>query len=492
MNERVARVPQEEYESLLSAQAEWTEMADRGTADKSASYTDMESVRQSYSAGNDSAPSHEDEEVLDGRDASLPPQFKVYKRRWFGLMQLVLMNIIVSWDQLTSGFLNWLSTSFLFAFVLACPFTIYALHRGGPRLALIVSSLLILAGNWIRYAGTRSSPPAFGVTMFGQILIGLAQPFVLSAPTRYSDLWFSPRGRVSATAITSLANPFGGALGQLVNPFFASHPRDIAPMTLYIAIISSVATIPSLFIPAKPPTPSSASSTYLPPDLRESLVLLSHNPSFLLLSLPFAIYVGFFNSLSSLLTQILTPYGFSETESGIAGALLILVGLVAAAVTSPLVDRYKNYLLLIKCLVPVIALCDLAFIWAPGTRSVAAPYIILSVLGAASFSLVPVALEWGVEVTWPVGPEVASTLFWTGGQLLGAVFIVVSDALKQGEGEGRPKGNMGKALVFQAVVACATVPCAMALGRVGSGVRNRRLEVDKGERSADTDREREE
>lgn len=41
---------------------------------------------------------------------------------------------------------------------------------------------------------------------------GFAQPFVLSAPTRYSDLWFSDKGRVSATALASLANPLGGAV----------------------------------------------------------------------------------------------------------------------------------------------------------------------------------------------------------------------------------------------------------------------------------------
>lgn len=324
--------------------------------------------------------------------------------------------------------------------------------------------------------------------MFGQILIGLAQPFVLSAPTRFSDLWFSPRGRVSATAIASLANPFGGALGQLINPFLASHPKDIAPMTLYIAVISSVAAIPSLFIPAKPPTPSSASSTHISPSLRKSLGLLYRNPNFVLLLFPFAVYVGFFNSISSLLTQILTPYNFSETESGIAGALLILVGLVAAAVTSPLIDRSKKYLLLIKCLVPLIAICDLAFIWAPGTRSVAAPYVILSVLGAACFSLVPVALEWAAEITWPVGPGAASTICWTGGQLLGGIFIVISDALKEEDGEGEPKGNMRKALIFQAVVACAFVPCALLLGRVGGGARNKRLEVDKAASDANTGR----
>ena len=74
---------------------------------------------------------------------------------------------------------------------------------------------------------------------FGQILIGLAQPFVLAAPTRYSDLWFTDHGRVAATAIMSLANPFGGALGQLINPFWAENASDIPNMILWITIIVS-------------------------------------------------------------------------------------------------------------------------------------------------------------------------------------------------------------------------------------------------------------
>jgi FLVCR family MFS transporter 7 len=76
--------------------------------------------------------------------------------------------------------------------------------------------------------------------MFGQILCGFAQPFVLAAPTRYSDLWFTNRGRVAATAVMSLANPFGGALAQLIDPFWANSASDIPNMVLYIAIIVSL------------------------------------------------------------------------------------------------------------------------------------------------------------------------------------------------------------------------------------------------------------
>jgi hypothetical protein len=196
--------------------------------------------------------------------------YKVYKRRWFGLVQLVLLNIIVSWDVsnlLTSyqhtrpntsqwlsfsansntvaqyyntseSAVNWLSTGFLFAFVVASPLVLFTLHRGGPKPSIVAASVLLLVGNWIRYGATKSGKNGnFGGVMFGQILMGLGQPFVLTAPTRYSDLWFTNRGRVAATAVMSLANPFGGALAQLIDPFWADKPNEVPDMVLYIAII---------------------------------------------------------------------------------------------------------------------------------------------------------------------------------------------------------------------------------------------------------------
>jgi MFS family permease len=109
----------------------------------------------------------------------------------------------------------------------------------------MTAAALILIGNWIRYGGSHSREGGiFGVVMFGQILTGLAQPFVLAAPTRYSDLWFTTRGRVAATALTSLANPLGAALGQLINPFWVAEPGDVSSMVLYVAIIVSVFSIP--------------------------------------------------------------------------------------------------------------------------------------------------------------------------------------------------------------------------------------------------------
>lgn len=422
----------------------------------------------------------------DGSDSLAPAdegnggvlEYRVYKRRFVGLAQLVLLNIIVSWDWLTfaavsstsatffnvsEGAINWLSTGFLFAFLPMVPLVIWTLNRSGPKMSILVSSALVLAGNWIRYAGTRASPPQFGVVIGGQILTGFSQPFVLAAPTRFSSIWFSDEGRVSATAIATLANPLGGALGQLIGPMWATEAQHIPNMVLYTAILSTVATLPAPFIPKTPPTPPSAIAAADTLDLREALYRLPRNKSFWLILLPFAVYVGFFESFSSLLNQILSPYGFSEDAAGIAGALLIVVGLLASAIVSPIVDRKKWHVQIIKAVVPVIALSYLAFIFMPGTRTVVGPYIVASILGASSFSLLPAVLEYSVLVTHPVSPEVTSTVMWASGQLMGAVFIIAMDALKGGW-KGEPKGTMQSALIFQAAVALLVVPFPMFLG----------------------------
>lgn len=416
---------------------------------------------------------HDHDDQLEDRSQT----YRVYKTRYLGLAQLVLLNIVVSWSWLTfaavsstsadffrvsEASISWLSTAFLFAFAASAPCTIWVLNRSGPKASILIASGLVFAGNWVRYAGTRAGSGHFRVVMFGQILIGLSQPFVLAAPTRYSNLWFGDSGRVTATAIASLANPFGGALGQLVGPLWATDASGIPSMVLYTALISSAAAIPAPFIPSKPRTPPSATAALEKLNLGEALQSLPKNGSFFLILIPFAVYVGLFNSTSSLINQVLSPYGFSETDAGISGGLLIIVGLCASAIVSPIIDRTKAYVITVKILVPCIAICYTLLIFMPETRSVAGPYIVCALLGATSFSLLPMALELLSIVTLPVSPEVSSVVAWTGGQILGAVFIIIMTALRSDNGV--PPRNMSNALVFQAVLAWAAVPFPMMLG----------------------------
>lgn len=426
------------------------------------------------------------------------PQYRVYKRRFFGLVQLVLLNIIVSWDWLTfsaasttcsqyfnvsQADINWLSTGFLFAFIVACPAVIWVLNNYPPKMAIVSCSILVFLGNWLRYAGARAGPHGnFGLVVFGQIIIGLAQPFVLASPTRYSDAWFSSAGRVSATAVASLANPLGGALGQLVGPLWLNNnPSEVPNMVLYTAILGSVASIPSFFLPGLPPTPPSASTS-----LRESQPLLTElrilfrNKQFLLLLIPFSIFVAAFNATSSLLNQIFEPYGFTEDQAGIAGAVLIFVGLGCSAIVSPIIDRTKAYLITLKMLIPLISICYLILVFIPQTRSFAAACILMALIGGSSFALLPCALEYLVEITFPVSPEASSVTAWAGGQLFGGLFIIIMTALKGGFAHpptrDQPPLSMIRALVFQAVLCIVVLPAGFLIGyKVSPESQRRRL-----------------
>ncbi|KAH7160395.1 major facilitator superfamily domain-containing protein [Dactylonectria estremocensis] len=394
--------------------------------------------------------------------------YRTYKRRWFGLIQLTLMNIMTSWCWLTyapvsskaatyydvpESTINWISTAFLLAFAPMAPIAIAVLHRG-PKQAMIAAAVLLLVGNWVRYAGsTQQSGGHVIAPIIGEILIGFAQTFTLSAPTRYSDMWFTDRGRIAATALPSLANPLGGALGQLVNPFWVEKPGDISQMVLYISIISTVCAIPAFFVPNCPPTPPGPSSETPKLRLWEGMGVITKSLELWLILIPFIINVGCFNSTSSLLNQIMEPYGFSDDEAGIGGAILIIVGLIASAISSPILGRTKAFLLSIRLIFPISGICYLLFIWMPQTGSVVGPYVVLSILGAASFSLLPIALELLIELSHPLSPEVTSTIAWSGSQLLGGVFIIVN--------------NMKRALIFQAVLALIVVPLALCLGLFG-------------------------
>lgn len=243
---------------------------------------------------------------------------------------------------------------------------------------------------------------------------------------------------------------------------------------------ATVVAIPSFFLPAAPPTPPSASSACPRTPLIPATKRLFQTLEFWLILIPFSVYVGFFNSVSSLLNQILEPYGHSETDAGIAGAVLIVVGLVVSAVISPITDRFKHYLGSIRILVPIVVASYIGLIFVPSSPAGMAPaYVVMALMGASSFALLPVVLEYLVELTYPFSPEIGSTICWTGGQLLGACFILIQDALKAGD-NASPPSNMRNALVFSCVVCAAAAPFPLSLGLFGRDVQRRRLDVDIG------------
>jgi MFS transporter, FLVCR family, MFS-domain-containing protein 7 len=90
-------------------------------------------------------------------------------------------------------------------------------------------------------------------------------------------------------------------------------------------------------------------------------------------------------------------------------------------------------------------------------------------MGACSLPLLPVGLELAVEVTR--NADASSALLFFGANALGAIFLGVENALREGP-EASPPLNMKKALIFQGVIILTV--CLSVFGLRGEQTRRKR------------------
>jgi len=326
----------------------------------------------------------------------------------------------------------------------------------------MMASVLLITGAWIRFASTpRSLPPkgAYALLILGQMVACISQAMFITLCSKYSELWFDLKGRTTATMIVSVCNPVGTAVGQIISPSVGA-PNKSKESLLILAIICTVLAIPSIFIKSKPPTPPTYAGALesLGPMVTVRAMLFRERPGertmaprdksdFAILMWGFGVYVGLTVVFSNLSAQILVPYGYSDTIYGLMGAALILSGLVAAIVTSPLFDRVLTHhlALTLRCVTPIIAASWFSLIWAVRENNAGALFAIFVIIGVFSVSILPVTIELASEVTR--NSDTASAMLWMMGNLMPFIFILVSNRLRA-PSSASPPMNMHKTLIF--------------------------------------------
>lgn len=82
---------------------------------------------------------------------------------------------------------------YLFVYLPAVMFANYMMERYGLYLSMLLAVVLNSAGAWLRLLITVNDN--FVWAIIGQLIAGIANPFVLSAPTKISVIWF-PKSQV--------------------------------------------------------------------------------------------------------------------------------------------------------------------------------------------------------------------------------------------------------------------------------------------------------
>jgi len=180
------------------------------------------------------------------------------------------------------------------------------------------------------------------------------------------------------------------------------------------------------------------------PDVFDGLKQMLRQRDFILLLVIFFVGLGVFNAASTWIEDILRPRGFSITQAGITGGLMILGGIIGAVVVPTLSDHYhKRKPFIVASIVgATLGLVGLTYAEGYGLLLVSA-----FVLGFFLLSAGPLGFQYGAEITYPAPEGTSNGLLLLMGQISGIAFILGMDTLKSPE-----TGSMTLPLVIMIVL----------------------------------------
>lgn len=391
-------------------------------------------------------------------------RYRVYGYRWVVLAVFMLVNLMIQllWisyapiTSLASGYygvselaIGALAMSFMIAFIpLALP-AAWLIDTRGFRLAVGFGVVLMAVFGIARgLAGTN-----YTLVLLSTIGIAVGQPFLLDAWTKVPANWFAPDQRATAVGLITLSSMLGIALGMVLTPILAD-ALSIATLQLVYGLLAAASAVAFLALarerPATPPCPPGMEERALMLDgLKHALTV---KPFLVTLGVAF-IVMSAFNGVTTWVEQIIRPRGFSTTDAGTMGALMLLAGIVGAVVLSALSDRRGK-----RIRFAVIALAATV----PGMLGVAffsstlLLYAFAAVLGFFLVAVFPILMQYAAEITNPTPEGTSNGLIQLSGQV-SVVSVYIMQALRT---------SSGSYTVSLLLLAGLLAGCALAVSRL--------------------------
>lgn len=364
--------------------------------------------------------------------------FKVYSYRWIVLlayMCVVAANQLlwISFAPITGSAATYygvsdlsiglLSMSFMLVYIITWIPASWAIDTYGIRTAVGIGA--VLTGVFGLLRGLVA--PNYSLVLISQIGIAIGQPFILNAITKVAARWFPIRERATATGLGSLAIYLGIVVGLALTPYLAIR-AGISGMLGAYGIVAAIAAIVFFALAReRPPTPPCA-----PGQDERSLVLdglrqTLHKRDFVVLMVIFFVGLGVFNAVTTWIEDIVRPRGFSITQAGITGGLMVAAGIIGALILPALSDRARKR-------VPFIVLAVAgATLGLAGITLAMSYWLLLGSAFALGFFLLaagPLGFQYGAEIAYPAPEGTSNGMLLLMGQISGIVFILGMDSLK--------------------------------------------------------------
>jgi MFS family permease len=371
--------------------------------------------------------------------------FRLYGYRWvvLGVFMFINLTIQILWIAyapitgpaaqfygVTDLQIGLLAMTFMIAFIpLSIPVS-WAIDTYGFRKAVSLGAIIMGVFGVLRgLAGDN-----YTLVLISTIGLAISQPFLLNAWTKVPAQWFSIEERATAVGLVTLANLVGTALGMVLTPILIESISIPTVQLIYGGIAAFSAVLFVVFARERPPTPP------CPPGLEVRALMLDglkhafKVKDFVLYLAVIFIGLGLFNGINTWIENIVRPRGFTPTDAGTLGAVMLVGGLFGAVIIPPFSDRQhkRKKFLLLGIVLAIPGLIGLTF---------ATEFWLLLVsaftLGFFLISTSPIGMQYAAEIAFPTPEGTSNGLIQLFGQA-SVIFVYIMEALKSPDGSFTP------------------------------------------------------
>lgn len=386
--------------------------------------------------------------------------FKIYGYRWVVLLAFMLVVGInqlawITFAPITSAAAAYYGVSDLSIGLLSMCFMVvylfvsfpasWCIDTYGIRVAVGIGAALTGIFGLLRGVAASS----FTWVFIAQIGIAVGQPFILNAVTTVAARWFPIRERATAAGLGSLAIYVGIMAGMALTPVLTLASSINTMLLIYgiaAVIFALIFFMTARERPPSPPCPPGQDERSLVMDGFKQMI---RQKDFLILLFIFFIGLGAFNAVTTWIENILHPRGFSISQAGAAGGLMIVGGIVGALTLPALSDRYrKRAFFIVLCLIgATLGMLEVTYASGYGLLLVSA-----FVLGFFLLAAGPIGYQYAAEITYPAPEGTSNGLLLLMGQISGIIFILGMDSLKSPE-----TGSMTASLLVLIILMAVTM-----------------------------------
>ncbi len=364
-------------------------------------------------------------------------EIRLYNYRWIVLFVYAVINIVVQIQWLTFATIareakivygvtalqiDFFSLIYMLVFLIVCIPASYIIDTYGIKIGIGIGA--VLTGVFGLMKGIYATD--YAIVAISQTGLAIAQPFILNSATKLSSRWFPANERATAVGIATLSQFIGILIVMIATPLMISKTTegiyDISGMMMTWGVVSAIAAVILLiFLKESPPTPPVMGEEEDRFEVFKGIKHIFNNKDMLYLIIFFFIGLGVFNAVSTCIDQICQTKGLSIEETGLVGGIMLIAGIIGAAVIPVFSDKYlkRKPFLIVGMVGTTIGLIGLTF-----SHDYFGALVFSFILGFFLLGVcAPIGFQYSAEVSNPAPESTAQGLVLLAGQISGIIFI---------------------------------------------------------------------